>query len=163
MGFASQPPHLEWKSRCHGRRHGCCRGHRCIPATPPPLFNTPTVLSSPPPKYCEWLVVVFLRFCLLIFAHCAAPAYTNSCFLPTPHAHWEATTAFPAQKKQQRKKQQWVFLFKIPLHQIFHHLIFLIKLLLPDEPPLSPPQLHHTPATSAHQSHHPPAIEWGRQ
>jgi hypothetical protein len=57
------------------------------------------------------------------------------------------------------------FLFTIPPYINISPFNFSIKLLLPDEPqqPQSPPQLHHTPATRAHQCLHPPAIEWGRQ
>ena len=119
----------------------------CIPATTPPLLlrsapwllswpplqsrhttatlqhsNNATLIthksSFPPLRQSKWLVVVFLHVCSLLFAHCVARTYTNSCFLPTPQTHWDTMTAFLQTNKNSKiEKQCEFFIYNPPLQQ----------------------------------------------
>lgn len=108
-----------------------------------------------------WLLCfyVFARSFLLA----VLPVLTQTHALSPPHRHIERPWLPSSEQKKQQREKHREFLFTIPPYINISPFNFSNKLSLPDEPPQSPPQLCHTPATRAHQSHHPPAIEWGNQ
>ena len=108
-----------------------------------------------------WLLCLYIFACSFLLTVLSLLTQTHA-FSPL-HRHIERPQLpSPAHKKAEREATV-SFLFKIPPSSNILPFNFLIKLLLPEEPPQSPSQLRHTPATRAHQRHHPPAIEWDRQ
>ena len=118
MGLASRSPHL---CCCHSWHHGCYPGHRCSPATPPPLFNTPTTTlsshvqsSSALPRQSKRLVVSLAHFCSL-----CCPYLHKLMLSPHPKDTLRGHDCLPLNKKQQREKQREFFIYNPPLHQYF--------------------------------------------
>ena len=164
----------------------------CIPATTPPLLpqSVPWLLPWPPlqPRHTtatlqhsnnatlithaiilptaetKQMVGCCVVTCLLAhFCSLCCPYLHKLMLSPHPTDTLRGHDCLPPNKQNSKERSNVSFLFTIPPYINISPFNFSIKLLLPDEPSQSLPQLRHTPATRAHQRHHPPAIEWGRQ
>ena len=145
VAAAAAPPHHRHSSTLQQRHSHHTRNH-------PPHRRD---------KANGWLLCfyMFARSFLLT----VLPVLTQTHAFSPPHRHIERPRLPSSEQKNSKERSNVSFLFTIPPYINISPFNFSIKLLLPDEPPQSLPQLRHTPATRAHQRHHPPAIEWGRQ